>query len=79
MTDRRRDPAAIHPLGHALCSPPESDAMWTLIGFVLLLWLAGLLTSVTFGGWLHLLLLLALGLVVSSFFGRKSRRRTSYR
>jgi hypothetical protein len=38
--------------------------LWTLLGVVLLLYLLGLITGTTFGGFLHLLLLVAVVVVV---------------
>ncbi len=38
--------------------------LWTLAVIILVLWLAGLLTSYTFGGLIHILLLLALVVVI---------------
>jgi len=38
--------------------------MWTIIVILLVLWFLGLLTSATFGGLLHILLVIAIILVV---------------
>ena len=45
---------------------------WTLFVILLVLWLLGLVTSYTFGGFVHLLLVLALVvLVIRLFQGRR--------
>lgn len=36
------------------------DLLWTLVVILLILWLLGLLTSYTLGGFVHLLLLVAI-------------------
>jgi len=38
--------------------------LWTIFVILLVLWLLGLVTSYTFGGYIHLLLLIALVVVV---------------
>jgi len=38
--------------------------LWTLVAILLVLWLLGLVTSFTLGGFIHLLLVLALVVVV---------------
>lgn len=46
--------------------------IWTLVIVLLVLWLLGLLTSYTFGGIIHVLLVLALIVVVVRLFqGRR--------
>ncbi len=46
--------------------------LWTLFVILLVLWLIGLVTSYTFGGFIHLLLVLALVvLVIRLFQGRR--------
>jgi hypothetical protein len=46
--------------------------LWTLIVVLLVLWLLGMLTAHAFGGWIHLLLLVALVVVIIRVFqGRR--------
>ncbi len=47
--------------------------LWTLFVILLVLWLVGLISSYTFGGFIHLLLVLAL---VALVFQLVSGRRT---
>jgi len=47
--------------------------LWTICVILLVLWLLGLVTSYTMGGFIHILLILALIVVVVSIFqGRGS-------
>ena len=52
--------------GSARARPDErnSTMLWTLVLVLLLLWLLGLITSYTFGGVIHILLVVALVVVV---------------
>ena len=46
--------------------------LWTLVIVLLVLWIAGLITSTTFGGIIHVLLVLAIIMVVISLIqGRR--------
>ena len=46
--------------------------LWTIIGVLFVLWLLGVVTSYTLGGFIHLLLLVALVTVVITVFrGRR--------
>ena len=38
--------------------------LWTIVGILLVLWLLGLVSSYTLGGFIHLLLLLAIAAVL---------------
>ena len=38
--------------------------LWTLIVILLILWFVGLISSYTLGGWLHILLVIAIVLLV---------------
>lgn len=38
--------------------------LWTIAVILLILWLLGFITSATFGGWIHVLLVIALVVVV---------------
>ncbi|MFA6048158.1 MAG: lmo0937 family membrane protein [Parcubacteria group bacterium] len=38
--------------------------LWTIAVILLILWLLGFITASTFGGWIHLLLVIALVVVV---------------
>jgi hypothetical protein len=46
--------------------------LWTIFVVLLVLWLLGMVSSYTMGGFIHLLLLLALGVVLINFIqGRR--------
>lgn len=51
--------------------------MWTLVPVLLIVWILGLVTSFTVGGWIHLLPVAAIGLVVLALWRR--RRQVSHR
>ncbi|MEO8216633.1 MAG: lmo0937 family membrane protein [Acidobacteriota bacterium] len=38
--------------------------LWTIIVILLILWFVGLISSYTLGGWLHILLVIALVLLI---------------
>jgi hypothetical protein len=42
----------------------ENDMLWTLFVVLLVLWLLGVVSSYTFGGFIHLLLVLAIAVVL---------------
>jgi hypothetical protein len=42
----------------------ETDMLWTIFVILLILWLLGMVSSYTLGGFIHLLLLIALVLLV---------------
>ena len=47
--------------------------LWTIAVVMLILWLLGLVSSYTMGGFIHLLLIIALIVVVAGFFqGRRA-------
>lgn len=51
----------------------ETDMLWTVFVVLVILWLLGLVSSYTLGGFIHLLLVLALVvLVINIVTGRKS-------
>jgi hypothetical protein len=53
--------------GTTLAQPPTQEAMnmlWTIAVILGVLWLLGMVSSYTFGGFLHLLLLLAIAVVL---------------
>jgi hypothetical protein len=47
--------------------------LWTITIILLVLWVLGLVSSYTLGGWIHLLLIIALIVVVLNLF--QGRRR----
>jgi phage-related holin len=50
----------------------EDEMLWTLFVILLVLWLLGLMSSYTFGGFVHLLLVLAvIVLVINLVTGRR--------
>jgi hypothetical protein len=49
------------------------EMLWTIFVILLILWLLGLVSSYTFGGFIHLLLVFALVLVIFNLFtGRRT-------
>jgi hypothetical protein len=51
----------------------EPDMLWTIFVVLLVLWLLGLVSSYTLGGFIHILLVLALVvLVINLLSGRRS-------
>lgn len=52
--------------------------MWTLVALLLIGWMIGLLSSNTFGGWVHLLPILAVLFVIAGLFGKRKRRYSKY-
>lgn len=61
----------MHVLRHQ--SDKEAEMLWTIFVILLVLWLLGMVTSYTLGGFIHILLLLAL---VTLIFNLVSGRRT---
>lgn len=50
----------------------EQAMLWTIMGILLVLWLLGVVGAQTFGGLIHLLLVLAVvALVIQLFSGRR--------
>ena len=47
--------------------------LWTITVILLVLWVLGLVSSYTLGGWIHLLLVIALIVIVFNLF--QGRRR----
>ena len=43
--------------------------LWTLFVILLVLWLLGLVTSYTFGGFIHILLIVAIAVVLIELIG----------
>ena len=49
--------------------------LWTITVILLVAWLVGLVSSYTLGGWIHILLILAvISLIFNLLAGRRSRR-----
>jgi len=47
--------------------------LWTIVGILLVLWILGMLTSTTIGGFIHVLIVIAVIIVVVNLFrGKKS-------
>ena len=54
------------------CETEEMLMLWTIFVILLVLWLVGLVSSATFGGWIHLLLVIAaIVLVFQLLSGRR--------
>lgn len=47
--------------------------LWTIALILFILWLLGLVSSYTLGGFIHILLIIALIVVVLNFFQRRGR------
>jgi hypothetical protein len=47
--------------------------LWTIIAALVLLWLISVVLGQSFGGWIHLLLLLALAALAVRVLGSRSR------
>lgn len=52
--------------------------MWTLVAILLIIWLLGLLTSVTLSGWIHILPLAAVAVVIFALVVKKRRKYARY-
>jgi len=46
--------------------------LWTVFVILLLMWFLGMISSYTFGGFIHLLLVVALAVVLIDFIQRRS-------
>jgi hypothetical protein len=50
---------------HAHClSAWEADMLWTIFVILLVLWLLGMVSSYTMGGFIHILLVVALAIIL---------------
>ncbi|HCU08429.1 MAG TPA: lmo0937 family membrane protein [Clostridiales bacterium] len=47
--------------------------LWTIVVVLLVLWLLGMVSSVTLGGFIHVLLVIALVVVVVNFISGRKR------
>ena len=58
--------AVAHPAGGIVIRPRigEGAMLWTIFVLLVLLWLAGMVSSYTLGGFIHILLLLAVAVVL---------------
>jgi hypothetical protein len=45
--------------------------LWTIVAILLVLWLLGLVTSYTLGGFLHVLLVIAVIVAIVNLLGRR--------
>jgi len=54
-------------------APKENAMLWTIFVILLIMWLLGLVSSYTFGGFIHLLLVLAvIVLIINLLSGRRT-------
>jgi len=59
--------------GHLHLSQPGGDMLWTIFVILLVMWLLGLVTSYTLGGFIHILLVVALAvLLIQLITGRRA-------
>lgn len=47
--------------------------LWTITAILLVLWVVGLVSSYTLGGWIHILLIIALIVLVLNLFQGRGR------
>jgi hypothetical protein len=67
----RRDKTA-RTIWNGVGAAKEDEMLWTLFVILLVLWLFGLVSSYTFGGFVHLLLVLAvIVLIINLVTGRR--------
>ena len=53
--------------------------LWTITIILVILWILGLVTSYTLGGWIHLLLVLAIIVLIFNLLSGRSRHLTRHR
>jgi len=58
-------------LARVILSKGDKKVLWTIFVVLLVLWLLGLVTSYTFGGFVHILLVLAVVVLVIQLFSRR--------
>jgi hypothetical protein len=51
-------------LGYTLITPEEAGMLWTIFVILLVLWLLGMVSSYTMGGFIHILLIVALAIIL---------------
>jgi hypothetical protein len=51
---------------------PEDPMLWTITVILLVLWLLGLVSSYTLGGWIHILLVIAIVVVLLRLISGRS-------
>lgn len=52
--------------------------MWILVAILLIIWLGALLFSYTFAGYIHIVPLIALGIVILSLVMKRKRKYARY-
>ena len=72
-TYRRRSPGAAQALQTWVSCEIGTAMLWTIFVVLCVLWLLGVVTSYTFGGFIHFLLLVALAILVINLI--QGRRR----
>jgi hypothetical protein len=69
---QRRFPDATQALQSGVSCEIGTAMLWTILVILFVLWLLGVVTSTTFGGFIHVLLLVALALfVINLIQGRR--------
>jgi hypothetical protein len=61
------EPAAVRFFWHPVCSvraPGGTEMLWTIFVVLLVLWLLGMVSSYTLGGFIHVLLIVAIAVVL---------------
>jgi hypothetical protein len=51
-------------LGYTVLTPWEAGMLWTIFVILLVLWLLGMVSSYTMGGFIHILLIVAVAIVL---------------
>jgi Family of unknown function (DUF5670) len=71
---QRRPAVRIKPTVESIAGPPtgERPMLWTITIILFILWVVGLVSSYTMGGWIHILLVLA---IIVLIFNLLSGRR----
>ena len=72
LSERRRDGAIKVTLSWSLYYKEPLLMLWTITIILVILWIVGLVSSYTLGGWIHLLLVLA---IIVLIFNLLSGRR----
>ncbi len=52
--------------------------MWSVVAILLIIWLGALLFSYTLSGWIHIIPLIAIGVVILSLVMKRKRKYARY-
>lgn len=62
-----------HASQHFLNDPKENPMLWTIAIILIVLWLLGLVSSYTMGGFIHVLVVVAVVIVLVNFISGRRR------